>query len=93
MKQFILLSIFLTLAVATNDEGELIESGAGNGLLCVIGIVLTPITGTIYALTRCLISEGAEAFTCIWEDLAITLLSMLGVAFSACVLDGGFNIS
>ena len=93
MKKFILLSIFLTLAASTNDEGEIIESGPGNGLLCLLGLVFTPILGTTYALTRCLISEGAQAFTCVWEDLGITLLSMLGVALGTCVFDSGFNIN
>ena len=107
MRQFILLSVLISLAVATNDEVELESQGNysnhelghdfeyllvqlqshGNfsGLLCALGIVLTPIAGTIYALTRCLITDGAQAFSCVLEDLTVTGLSMLDIAGLTCI--------
>ena len=86
MKQFILLSLLLSIVAASDSEVELTSHGNLDGLLCALGIVITPIAGTIYALTRCLIKDGAQAFTCIWEDLAVTAIAWFGTTAATCLV-------
>ena len=93
MSKLILLFAFLALAAGTVDSNtteqtEAVElSGQGGGFICAFGVILTPITGAVYAVLRCLIKDGLDAFTCIAEDLIATALTTFGIAALACTLD------
>ena len=87
MYKFILLVTFMALAAgsadSTKNEKESYElelsSGSGGGYLCAFGVILTPLTGAVYAVIRCLVKAGLEAFTCIAEDLVATAITTLEI--------------
>lgn len=91
MKVFILLCISIAIVAAegTVDSYEVEEvKGNMDGVLCALGIIMSPISGTVYAVARCLWKTNADdVWSCIKEDMYVTLTAMLGASIGVCLLD------
>ena len=91
MKVFLLLfiSIAVVASEGTADSYEVEEvKGKMDGVLCALGIILPPISGTLYAVLRCLWKfSGDGVWGCIKEDLVVTGTTMLTAAVGMCWLD------
>ena len=76
-----------------DEEGLNIYSGYDQEpILCILGLVGTPIAGTIYWVVRCILeplisSSTTDFWTCLKDDLEETVIIMLGCATVACWLD------
>ena len=58
------------------------------GVLCALGIILPPMTGTVYAVVRCLIKTSAtEIWECIKEDIWVSLSTMATLTVGFCWID------
>ena len=91
MNKLILIFAFITLAAGTtestnNEKTEIAELGQTAWVCPYIGLMITPLTGAVFAVFRCLVKDGLDVFTCISEDLLITAMSTLGLSVFFCVL-------
>jgi hypothetical protein len=95
---FLLVILSTSVAVAetvTDKEAAIIDKLSNleggpiviNGILCVLGIVVTPIIAITFMFLGCLIKAGSQVFTCIAEDAAVGLAVTLTVGGTFCVLD------
>ena len=80
----------MVAAESTEDSHEMMEVKNQNwdGLLCALGIILPPMTGTVYGVVRCIVKTGAEdVWSCKEEDLTVTLTTMATLTIGFCLID------
>ena len=108
MKLFLILCMALAMTSAENEDVQMQGVSSVNwqdiagisnysqqnwdGLLCALGLILTPLTGTVYGVTRCLWKTNAtEVWSCIVEDIKVTATAMLAAAVGLCWIDPLFD--
>ena len=58
------------------------------GLLCALGLIVTPMAGTVYGVTRCLFKTNAtDVWNCVVEDFKVTLIAWATSAAVLCWID------
>jgi hypothetical protein len=101
MGRFFVAFFLLVLSTSTAFSEELLDSENSlsqqttsleggpifAGLLCAIGVILTPMVSIAYMFLKCLIKENSQTLSCVATDLAIGLTSFLTIAGTFCILD------
>ena len=74
--------------VGTLDGIDAVLNQNWDGLLCALGIFVTPIVGTVYGVTRCLFKTNAsDVWACIGEDIKVTLTAFAAAVIGLCWID------
>ena len=88
MYRFILLFLTIGFAAAAEENTEIAPVEFYPGLACSVGLIITPIAGTLFAITRCLLKNGVDGILdCLWNDSEAALISYALISATFCILD------